>query len=62
MEALLSFLKEETFSDFSLKKKLSAIKGRHNHAMYNLLNKAVALGFLSKHEYPVLTGKKHCGE
>jgi hypothetical protein len=30
--------------------------------MYNLLNKAVALGFLSKHEYPVLTGKKHCGE
>lgn len=26
--------------------------------MYNLLNKAIALGFLSKHEYPVLTGKK----
>lgn len=26
--------------------------------MYNLLNKAVAMGFLNKHKYPVLTGKK----
>ncbi|CAM4035263.1 MobC family replication-relaxation protein [Pluralibacter gergoviae] len=58
MEALLNFLKEETFSDFSTLKKVVGYKGRHNHAMYNLLNKAVALGFLSKHEYPVLTGKK----
>lgn len=58
MEALLSFLKEETFSDFQTLKKVVGYKGRHNHAMYNLLNKAVALGFLSKHEYPVLTGKK----
>ena len=58
MEALLSFLKEETFSDFLTLKKVVGYKGRHNHAMYNLLNKAVALGFLSKHEYPVLTGKK----
>ncbi|MBJ9334268.1 MobC family replication-relaxation protein [Citrobacter freundii] len=58
MEALLSFLKEETFSDFQTLKKVVGYKGRHNHAMYNLLNKAVALGFMSKHEYPVLTGKK----
>lgn len=58
MEALLSFLKEETFSDFPTLKKVVGYKGRHNHAMYNLLNKAVTLGFLSKHEYPVLTGKK----
>ncbi len=58
MEALLSFLKEETFSDFHTLKKVVGYKGKHNHAMYNLLNKAVALGFLSKHEYPVLTGKK----
>lgn len=58
MEALLNFLKEETFSNFSTLKKVVGYKGRHNHAMYNLLNKAVALGFLSKHEYPVLTGKK----
>ncbi|EPU4319900.1 MobC family replication-relaxation protein [Escherichia coli] len=58
MEALLSFLKEETFSDFLTLKKVVGYKGRHNHAMYNLLNKAVTLGFLSKHEYPVLTGKK----
>lgn len=58
MEALLSFLKEETFSDFQTLKKVVGYKGKHNHAMYNLLNKAVALGLLSKHEYPVLTGKK----
>ena len=58
MEALLSFLKEETFSNFLTLKKVVGYKGKHNHAMYNLLNKAVALGFLSKHEYPVLTGKK----
>lgn len=58
MEALLNFLKEETFSDFPTLKKVVGYKGRHNHAMYNLLNKAVALGYLSKHEYPVLTGKK----
>lgn len=58
MLALLSFLKEETFSDFLTLKKAVGYKGRHNHAMYNLLNKAVALGFLSKHEYPVLAGKK----
>lgn len=58
MEALLSFLKEETFSDFLTLKKVVGYKGKHHHAMYNLLNKAVALGFLSKYEYPVLTGKK----
>ncbi|KMG93749.1 hypothetical protein SM62_04581 [Klebsiella variicola] len=58
MEALLNFLKEETFSDFHTLKKVVGYKGRHNHAMYNLLNKAIALEFLSKHEYPVLTGKK----
>lgn len=58
MEALLNFLKEETFSDFSTLKKVVGYKGKHNHAMYNLLNKAVAQGLLSKHEYPVLTGKK----
>lgn len=58
MEALLNFLKEETFSDFPTLKKVVGYKGRHNHAMYNLLNKAMTLGFLSKHEYSVLTGKK----
>ncbi|MBK0015664.1 MobC family replication-relaxation protein [Kosakonia sp. S42] len=58
MLALLNFLKEETFSDFHTLKKVVGYKGRHNHAIYNLLNKAVTLGFLSKHEYPVLTGKK----
>lgn len=58
MEALLSFLKEETFSDLQTLKKVVGYKGKHNHSMYNLLNKAVTLGFLSKHEYPVLTGKK----
>lgn len=58
MLALLSFLKEETFSDFPTLKKVVGYKGRHNHAMYNLLNKAVTLGLLSKYEYSVLTGKK----
>lgn len=58
MEALLSFLKEETFSDFHILKKVVGYKGKHNHAMYNLLNKAVTFGLLSKHAYPVLTGKK----
>ena len=58
MRALLYFLKEETFSDLRTLKKVVGYKGKHNHAMYNLLNKAVAMGFLNKHEYPVLTGKK----
>lgn len=58
MRALLYFLKEETFSDFRTLKKVVGYKGKHNHAMYKLLNKAVAMGFLNKHEYPVLTGKK----
>ncbi|HFJ2964163.1 TPA: MobC family replication-relaxation protein [Klebsiella pneumoniae] len=58
MRALLYFLKEETFSDLWTLKKVVGYKGKHNHAMYNLLNKAVAMGFLNKHEYPVLTGKK----
>lgn len=58
MRALLYFLKEETFSDFRTLKKVVGYKGKHNHAMYNLLNKAVAMGLLNKHEYPVLRGKK----
>lgn len=58
MQALLYFLKEETFSDLRTLKKVAGYKGKHNHAMYNLLNKAVAMGLLIKHEYPVLTGKK----
>lgn len=58
MRALLYFLKEEKFSDFRTLKKVVGYKGKHNHAMYNLLNKAVAMGFLNKHKYPVLTGKK----
>ncbi|MDY4314376.1 MobC family replication-relaxation protein [Pectobacterium actinidiae] len=58
MRALLYFLKEETFSDFRTLKKVVGYKGNHSHAMYNLLNKAVAMGLLIKHEYPVLTGKK----
>ncbi|CNB46849.1 putative mobilization protein mobC [Yersinia intermedia] len=58
IRTLLYFLKEETFSDFRTLKKVVGYKGKHNHAMYDLLNKAVAMGFLNKHEYPVLTGKK----
>lgn len=58
MRALLYFLKEETFSDFNTLKRVVGYKGKHNHAMYNLLNKAVATGFLNKHEYPLLIGKK----
>ncbi|ESN40846.1 hypothetical protein L366_03261 [Klebsiella variicola] len=58
MRALLYFLKEETYSDFRTLKRVVGYKGKHNHAMYNLLNKAVAMGLLNKHEYPVLTGKK----
>ncbi|MCL6336533.1 molybdopterin-guanine dinucleotide biosynthesis protein MobC [Pectobacterium carotovorum subsp. carotovorum] len=58
MRALLYFLKEETFSDFQTLKRVVGYKGKHNHAMYKLLNKAVAMGLLIKHEYPVLTGKK----
>ncbi|AIR71408.1 MobC family replication-relaxation protein [Dickeya fangzhongdai] len=58
MQALLYFLKEETFSDLRTLKKVVGYKGKHNHAMYKLLNKAVAMGLLIKHEYPVLTGKK----
>ncbi|MCA6998435.1 MobC family replication-relaxation protein [Dickeya solani] len=58
MRALLYFLKEETFSDFRTLKRVVGYKGKYNHAMYNLLNKAVAMGLLNKHEYPVLTGKK----
>ncbi|QHQ16164.1 molybdopterin-guanine dinucleotide biosynthesis protein MobC [Pectobacterium parmentieri] len=58
MRALLYFLKEETFSDLRTLKKVVGYKGKHNHAMYKLLNKAVAIGLLIKHEYPVLTGKK----
>lgn len=58
VRTLLYFLKEETFSDFQTLKRVVGYKGKHNHAMYNLLNKAVAMGFLNKYEYPVLTGKK----
>lgn len=58
VRALLYFLKEETFSDFQTLKRVVGYKGKHNHAMYKLLNKAVAMGFLNKYEYPVLTGKK----
>lgn len=58
MRALLYFLKEETFSDFQTLKRVVGYKGKHNHAMYKLLNKAVAMGFLNKYEYPVLTGRK----
>ncbi|EIN0583661.1 molybdopterin-guanine dinucleotide biosynthesis protein MobC [Salmonella enterica subsp. enterica serovar Newport] len=58
MLALLSFLKEETYSDFRILKKVVGYKGKNNQAMYNLLNKAVAMGFLIKHEYPVIAGKK----
>lgn len=58
MRALLYFLKEETFSDFQTLKRVVGYKGKHNHAMYKLLNKAVAMGFLNKHEHPVLTGRK----
>lgn len=58
MRALLTFLKEETYSDFRTLKKVVGYKGNNNQAMYNLLNKAVLMGFLVKHEYPVLTGKK----
>ena len=41
MRALLYFLKEETFSDFRTLKKVVGYKGKHNHAMYNLLNKGL---------------------
>ncbi|HDS4487045.1 TPA: molybdopterin-guanine dinucleotide biosynthesis protein MobC [Enterobacter hormaechei subsp. steigerwaltii] len=58
MRTLLYFLKEETFSDFQTLKRVVDYKGKHNHAMYKLLNKAVEMGLLIKHEYPVLTGKK----
>lgn len=58
MRALLYFLKEETFSDFRTLKRVVGYKGKHNHSMYKLLNKAVAMSLLIKHEYPVLTGKK----
>lgn len=58
MLALLLFLKEETYSDFPMLKKAAGYKGKHDHAMYDLLKKAVAMGFVSKHQYPVLAGKK----
>lgn len=56
--ALLTFLRQETYSDFRTLKKVVGYKGRNNQAMYDLLNKAVATGVVNKHRYPVLTGKK----
>lgn len=58
MLALLTFLKEETYSDFKTLKKVIGFKGKSHRPTYALLNKAVALGFLIKHEYPVIAGKK----
>jgi hypothetical protein len=58
MLALLTFLKEETYSDFKTLKKVVGFKGKSHRPTYALLNKAVALGFLIKHEYPVIAGKK----
>ncbi|UMS25443.1 MobC family replication-relaxation protein [Escherichia coli] len=58
MLSLLMFLKEETYSDFRTLKKVVGFKGKNNQAMYDLLNKAVYLGFLIKYEYPVIAGKK----
>lgn len=58
MQALLTFLRQETYSDFHILKKVVGYRGSNNQAMYDLLNKAVATGVVSKHRYPVLTGKK----
>lgn len=58
MLALLTFLKEETYSDFKTLKKVVGFRGKSHRPTYALLNKAVALGFLIKHEYPVIAGKK----
>ncbi|MBT0364604.1 MobC family replication-relaxation protein [Morganella morganii] len=58
MLSLLMFLKEETYSDFRTLKKVVGFKGKNNQAMYDLLNKAVYLGFLIKYEYSVIAGKK----
>lgn len=58
MLSLLNFLKEETYSDFKTLKKVVGYQGKNHHAMYDLLNRASIMGFITKHEYPVLTGKK----
>lgn len=62
MLALLTFLKEETYSDFKTLKKVVGFKGKSHRPTYALLNKSVALGFLIKNEYPVIAGKNHYGE
>lgn len=58
MLLLLNFLKEETYSDFATLRKALGFKGKTNQPTYELLNKAIYMGFIIKHEYPVLTGKK----
>ena len=58
MLLLLNFLKEETYSDFKTLKKATGFKGKNHESIYRLLNKAIFMGFIIKHEYPVLTGKK----
>lgn len=47
-----------SYSDFKTLKKVFGFKGKSHRPTYALLNKAVALGFLIKHEYPVIAGKK----
>lgn len=61
MLALLTFLKEETYSDFKTLKKVVGFRGKSHRPTYTLLNKAVALGFLIKHHYPVIAGKNLYG-
>ncbi len=58
MLLLLNFLKEETYSDLRTLKRAVRYKSKSHQPIYELLNKAVFMGFIIKYEYPVLTGKK----
>lgn len=49
MAALLHFLKEETWSDFSTLRKVMGFSQKTHHPAYNVLNRAIRAGFITKY-------------
>ena len=57
MLSLLSFLKEETYSDFNTLRKVLGFSKNAHSPLYKILNRAVKEGFIIKHEIPGIKQK-----
>lgn len=49
MRALLNFLKEETWSDFSTLRKAMGFSSNTHHPAYKILNRAIRAGYIIRH-------------